>query len=141
MPPASAPGEINTDVKGPLVTSVLRDRSELLKATELMIAEFNGLVGVRTDENGKQIGERPKVHTIVRDHEGQFESHQYTDLRAKEHIHDKSSPPYDHDLNGIAERIIRTIDEKATAMRTFAADDGNPARLTTHTPLPPSSAL
>ena len=45
-------------------------------------------------------------------------SHAFAAFRQEEGVHHSVSPPHDHDLNPIAERIIRTIDEIATAMRS-----------------------
>eukprot|EP00966_Prymnesium_polylepis_P197829 4584200-Prymnesium_polylepis.1 len=44
-------------------------------------------------------------------------SHMFRDFRANAGIHHTTSPPHDHDLNPIAERVIGVISEVATAVR------------------------
>ena len=44
-------------------------------------------------------------------------SHAFREFTADASIHHTLSPPHDHDLNPIAERIIGLISERATAMR------------------------
>ena len=48
---------------------------------------------------------------IHSDHEGGLESHSFTSFRAAHSLHHTMSPPHDHDLNPIAERVIGVIDE------------------------------
>ena len=44
-------------------------------------------------------------------------SYSFKEFRAKTGLHFTVSPPHDHDLNPIAERIIGLIAETATAIR------------------------
>jgi hypothetical protein len=50
-----------------------------------------------------------------------LESHAFETLRGQKQLDTSASPPNDHNLNPIAERAIRTIDEVATAMFTFSS--------------------
>ena len=136
-PPSPSPGVLHTDIKGPFPTSIegykyaqffveevtrfvivafLKNKSEAIKATQLAIAEFDAKAGTPVDDQGKALHARPRITEVRRDHEGKLESHEFNAFRAENSIHSTASPPHDHDLNGIAERIIRTIDEVATAM-------------------------
>ena len=136
-PPSPSPGVLHTDIKGPFPTSIegykyaqffveevtrfvmvsfLKNKSEAIKATQLAIAEFDAKAGTPVDDQGKALHARPRIVEVRRDHEGKLESHAFVEFRAENSIHSTASPPHDHDLNGIAERVIRTIDEVATAM-------------------------
>ena len=134
------PGIIHTDLKGPFAASIrgykyamffvdeysryifvefLKSKDEAMAATERVLARFNSRVGVPLDEDGKP-GARPSVRRLHRDHEGKLESHAFDTFRGQRRLDTSASPPHDHNLNPIAERAIRTIDEAATAMFAFS---------------------
>ena len=139
MKPADhEPGVVHTDMKGPFATSkggfkyamffvdeysrfifveFLKAKSDAMAATEHFIAKFNATVGVPVDIEGKPLP-RPRFRKLHRDHEGKLESHAFEAFRIKAGFDTSVSAPHDHDLNPIAERAIRTIDEVATAMFT-----------------------
>ena len=125
---------MNVDLKGPFALSIngfryaafftdsysrfvivmfLKDKSEITNATKLAIAEFDATVGVPVDSNGAPLP-RPRVRSIRSDHEGGVVSHAFDAFRADASVHLTLSPPHDHDLNPIAERIIGVIDVLAT---------------------------
>ena len=85
-------------------------------AVALMRAAFNAEVGTPVDEAGKALT-KPQVYEVRSDHEGGLESHAFSAFRAEGGIHSTMSAPYDHDLNGIAERVIGVISENATATK------------------------
>ena len=51
-------------------------------------------------------------------------SHDFLDFRAKASLHHTTSPPHDHDLNPIAERVIGLISETACAVRAAGGAAG-----------------
>ena len=63
---------------------------------------------------------RPVIRELHSDREGKLMSHSFRDFRAGGSgsiFHHTTSPPHDHDLNPIAERIIGLISENAAAIR------------------------
>ena len=94
----------------------LKQKSELVQATELVVAEFNATVGVPILPGGVT-SSRPEVLHIHSDHEGAYESYLFEDFRAKESIHHTMSPPHDHNLNPIAERTIGVISDLCKATK------------------------
>ena len=94
----------------------LKDKSEVIAATMRVIANFNAKVGVPVDEHGVP-RERPHFRTLHSDHEGQLESAAFKQLKADKLLHSDMSPPHDHNLNPIAERIIGVIDTLAVAFK------------------------
>ena len=132
------PGKIHIDVKGPFKRSMkgfhyavfmideysryvwvrfCKNKAEVPQSVVLMRAAFNAEVGTPVDETGKPL-QKPQVFEVRSDHEGGLESHAFTAFRAEAGIHSTMSAPYDHDLNGIAERIIGVISENATATKS-----------------------
>ena len=79
------------------------------------MAEFCAVVGVPMTIDQITL-QKPRVFSIHSDHEGGYISNYFTEFRAKHSLHHTMSPPHDHDLNPIAERIIGNISAKA---RTF----------------------
>ena len=94
----------------------LKQKSELVTVTALVIAEFNATVGVPTLPGGVVLA-RPEVKHIHSDHEGAYESHYFEEFRAANSIHLTMSPPHDHNLNPIAERCIGIISDLVKAHR------------------------
>ena len=138
-PQVDGPGDLHIDLKCGLPESIggykyalfatdeysryvfvrfLKTKDEADEATKLVIAEFNSIVGTPLDENGKPLA-RPTVRSIRRDHEGALESKRFDVFRADSLLHSTESPPHDHDVNGIAERCIGVIMERANASRIF----------------------
>ena len=81
-----------------------------------MIAEFCALVGVPVTTDQITLN-KPKVFSVHSDHEGGYLSHYFTEFRAKHSLHHTMSPPHDHDLNPIAERVIGNISALARATK------------------------
>ncbi|MDC0525827.1 hypothetical protein OAO87_02415, partial [bacterium] len=94
----------------------IKVKSEAMAAVQRCIAAFNATVGTRVDEDGRALA-RPTVRLVHSDREGKLMSHAFRDFRASGSLHHTTSPPHDHDLNPIAERIIGLISETATAIR------------------------
>ena len=103
----------------------LKHKSEVVEASKRIVAEFEALVGTPIDEEGRALP-RPRVREIHSDREGGLMSAHFREFRAEAVIHHTTSPPHDHDLNPIAERIIGLISETAAAIKE--ATDA-PARL------------
>eukprot|EP00965_Chrysotila_dentata_P091321 3015222-Pleurochrysis_carterae.AAC.1 len=51
------------------------------------------------------------VGTLHSDNAGEFLSTKFTDFLARTNIHASTCPPHVHELNGVAERAIRSIME------------------------------
>ena len=141
--PAPEPGVLHVDLKGPFPLSIggykycmfftdehtryvwcellkTKEKSEQILAVDKVRAAFNALVYTPVDDEGKPSGPRPTVREIRSDHEGALESYAFEAFRVKQGIESSMSPPNDHDLNGIAERVNRTIPEIATASLLLA---------------------
>ena len=91
-----------------------------------IIAAFDASVGVPVDESGRALP-RPRVRHLHSDREGKLMSQMFLDFRADASLHHTTSPPHDHDLNPIAERVIGVISETASAIRAtrnFGAPSG-----------------
>ena len=101
----------------------IRLKSDVANAVKRIMAAFNATVGTPIDEQGRALP-RPSIRTIHSDREGKLMSKIFLDFRADAGIHHTTSPPHDHDLNPIAERIIGLISETASAIR---ASSGAPA--------------
>ena len=94
----------------------MKRKSELLGATELVKADYEANVSIPTSPDGVN-GERPRFYHIHSDHEGVYESHAFTEWRIENLVHHTMSPPHDHDLNGIAERVIAVIESLTIAAK------------------------
>ena len=143
----SSPGILNFDMKGPFPPSVqgykyfcvyvdsytrfifvqfIKSKSEVVECTKRACAEFAATVGSPVDGDGHVMA-KPIVREIRRDHEGGLESRGFQAFKDASTIHDSSSPPYDHDTNGISERAIALLDANATASAQLAfGTDGKP---------------
>ena len=95
-------------------------KSDVLGAVKRIIAAFDATVGTPIDETGRALP-RPRVREIDSDREGKLMSQLFLEVRADAGIHHTTSPPHDHDLNPIAERIIGLISETASAVRARPA--------------------
>jgi hypothetical protein len=100
-------------------------KSEAAEAIRRIRAAFIATVGVRLDSEGKPLP-RPDPRVIQSDREGKLMSHFFKSFCADSVLHHTTSPPHDHDLNPIAERIIGLIAENSTAL-LYAS--GLPVRL------------
>ena len=94
----------------------LKKKSEVLVAAKLIVAAFEATVGVPVGEDGKPLRDRPRVRIAHSDREGGLLSNAFKEFRADAKLHQTFSPPHDHDLNPIAERVIGVISEAATAV-------------------------
>ena len=91
----------------------LKSKAEVIDATKRVMAKFDAIVGTPVDSDGKPLP-RPRVRHLHRDREGKYESHAFEQFRANASLHSTTSPPHDHDLNPLAESIIRVISENAS---------------------------
>ena len=99
-----------------LFIAFLKYKSEAGGQLLAIVNKFNATVGTPVDSDGRALP-RPRVRTIHSDHEGKLISHSFRAARNAEGLHHTLSPPNDHDLNPIAERVIRTIAESSSAIR------------------------
>ncbi|KOO34651.1 retrotransposon ty1-copia subclass, partial [Chrysochromulina tobinii] len=99
-----------------LFIAFLKYKSEAGGQLLAIVNKFNATVGTPVDSDGHALP-RPRVRTIHSDHEGKLISHSFRAARNAEGLHHTLSPPNDHDLNPIAERVIRTIAESSSAIR------------------------
>ena len=134
--PAPEPGVLHLDLKE-LVLSVggyryvvfaidehsryvlidfIKLKSEVADSVKRIVAAFNATVGTPVDEEGHALP-RPQVRELHSDREGKLMSKHFLDFRADVGLHHTTSPPHDHDLNPIAERVIGVISEVASAVR------------------------
>ena len=139
LPPATAPGTLHIDLKGIMVRAVTgaqyaifatdeysrfvfveylksKETREQIAAVSRIISRFNKLVDGGTDDNGRPLP-KPNVTVIRSDHEAALESALFESFRAHIGIASVMSPPYDHDLNPIAERTIGVVSTLAAAMK------------------------
>ncbi|MGA0059339.1 MAG: reverse transcriptase domain-containing protein [Planctomycetota bacterium] len=141
--PAPEPGVLHVDLKEMVVSignyryvvfaideysrytfiEFIKLKSEAADAVARIIAAFNATVYTPVDEHGRAMA-RPRVRTIHSDREGKLMSKYFLEFCASENVHHTTSPPHDHDLNPIAERIIGLISEVAAAVRL--ATDASP---------------
>ena len=94
----------------------IKRKSEAADAVKRCIAAFNATVGTPVDAEGRALP-RPKVREIHSDREGGLMSKYFQEFTTASAIHHTTSPPHDHDLNPIAERIIGLISENAAATK------------------------
>eukprot|EP00965_Chrysotila_dentata_P199846 6179626-Pleurochrysis_carterae.AAC.1 len=67
------------------------------------IASFTALVNKRATRPARVVG------TLHSDNAGEFLSREFTELLFEQGVHSSTCPPHVHQLNGVAERAIRTI--------------------------------
>ena len=136
--PAPEPGTLHVDLKE-LILSIggyryvvfaideftryvfvefIKFKSEVGAAVKRIVAAFDAIVGTRVDEHGQPLA-RPRVRALHSDREGGLVSASFNEFRAEASLHHTTSPPHDHDLNPIAERVIGLISETATAVRSM----------------------
>ncbi|MDC0525432.1 reverse transcriptase domain-containing protein [bacterium] len=98
----------------------IRNKSEAGAAVVRCIAAFNATVGTMVDADGRPLP-RPRVRLVHGDREGKLMSHAFRGFRgsldADTSVHHTLSPPHDHDLNPIAERVIGLISDVSAAVR------------------------
>eukprot|EP00965_Chrysotila_dentata_P155877 5150688-Pleurochrysis_carterae.AAC.1 len=85
----------------------LRHKHEASVHVRRFLASFTALLNAGRDTPTRVVG------TIHSDNAGEFLSQQFTEFLARDGVHATTSPPYVHQLNGVAERAIRSIMESA----------------------------
>jgi hypothetical protein len=106
----------------------IKNKSDAMSSIKRIIAAFNATVGTPIDADGHAL-ERPKVRELHSDREGKLMSKAFLEFRGDASLHHTTSPPHDHDLNPIAERIIGLISENAS---TIKLDSDAPTRRWRH---------
>eukprot|EP00965_Chrysotila_dentata_P121953 4031003-Pleurochrysis_carterae.AAC.1 len=69
------------------------------------MASFTALLDKKNDAPRQVIG------ILHSDNAGEFQSNEFSDFLASRRIHNTTCPPHVHQLNGVAERAIRSIME------------------------------
>ena len=82
----------------------MRNKSEAPDYTRTFIGTFNSLLAKRFGADGSFT-----VSAIHTDNAGEFFSREYADLLDAENVAQSTCPPHVHELNGVAERAIRSI--------------------------------
>ena len=139
LPPCHSPGTLHVDLKGMMVRSIhgfqyalfavdeysrfifveflkTKETREQIAALSRIISRYNSMVNVGSDADGKPLP-KPAVTVIRSDHEAALESKLFDSFRAELGFDSKMSPPYDHDLNPIAERAIGVASGLACSIR------------------------
>eukprot|EP00965_Chrysotila_dentata_P132054 4365394-Pleurochrysis_carterae.AAC.1 len=92
---------------------MLRAKSEAPAAVRTFIASFTALL----NRNRRDGGASQVVGTFHSDNAGEFLSADFANFLATNGVNATTCPPHVHQLNGVAERAIRSIMELArTAM-------------------------
>eukprot|EP00965_Chrysotila_dentata_P061813 2047601-Pleurochrysis_carterae.AAC.1 len=86
---------------------MLRNQSEAPSHIRRFLAGFTALLNEGCATPTRVVG------TLHSDNAGEFLSRQFTEFLADEGIHATTFPPHVHQLNGVAERAIRSIMELA----------------------------
>eukprot|EP00965_Chrysotila_dentata_P076499 2526045-Pleurochrysis_carterae.AAC.1 len=76
------------------------------------MASFSALLNKRSDRPNHVIG------TLHSDNAGEFLSRECSEFLASRGVHNTTCPPHVHQLNGVAERAIRSIMELTRASLT-----------------------
>ena len=89
----------------------LKDKSEALEKVKSFVAKLNSICNVGKAEPVRIVGQ---LHL---DNAGEFLSREFTEFLDEESITRTTCPPYVHQLNGVAERAIRSVMEVVRATR------------------------
>ena len=129
------PGKLHLDFRGPLANSIngekyaciavdeysryvfvrfAKSQSDFARCVKEIVAEFNATVGMPVNEGGEPL-QRPTVYELRHDNDSNLLSRDFRAFRADSGVHATFSPPYDHDLNPLAERLIGVISDQACA--------------------------
>ena len=123
---------IHSDVCGPMKTESVGGKkyfvtftddytrctsSAFLKNKSEVLAQFKQFEAKATSQSGNQIG------TLRTDNGGEYTSKEFEEYLVEKGIHHETSIPYTPEQNGVAERLNRTLCEKAKAMMVHAGLD------------------
>ena len=89
----------------------LKHKSEALKRIRSYVAKLNALASAGKPEPVRVVGQ------LHMDNAGEFLSHEFNEFLDSESITRTTCPPHVHQLNGVAERSIRSIMEVVRATR------------------------
>ena len=89
----------------------LKHKSEALKRIRSFVAKLNALASIGKPEPVRIVGQ------LHMDNAGEFLSHEFNEYLDSESITRTTCPPHVHQLNGVAERSIRSIMEIVRATR------------------------
>ena len=87
----------------------LRNKSEQAQHARAFIAKMNALLNAGKAKPSHIVG------SLLTDNAGEFLSHEFARFLDSESIDHTTCPPYVHELNGVAERAIRSIMDNARA--------------------------
>ena len=89
----------------------LKHKSEAIKRIRSFVSKLNALASIGKPEPVRIVGQ------LHMDNAGEFLSHEFTEYLDTESITRTTCPPHVHQLNGVAERSIRSIMEIVRATR------------------------
>eukprot|EP00965_Chrysotila_dentata_P057914 1919888-Pleurochrysis_carterae.AAC.1 len=93
----------------------MKTKAEALTHVKRFIASFAALVNKHADKPRQLVG------TLHSDNAGEFLSTQFKEFLADSGVHSTTCPPHVHELNGVAERAIRSVMELARASLVAAS--------------------
>eukprot|EP00965_Chrysotila_dentata_P160484 5298944-Pleurochrysis_carterae.AAC.1 len=80
----------------------MRNKSEAPSHVRKFIAAFTALANKNSPRPSRIVG------TLHSDNAGEFLSREFTDFLTERGVHTSTCPPHIHQLNGVAERSIRS---------------------------------
>ena len=92
----------------------VRNKSDVPGKVCLFVSAFNSMA----DKSSGRVSRIGRVHS---DNGGEFMSRQFEEFLADSNIHHTTSPPHVHQLNGVAERSIKSIMDLVRAVRVDSA--------------------
>eukprot|EP00965_Chrysotila_dentata_P018914 630373-Pleurochrysis_carterae.AAC.1 len=93
----------------------MRSKAEAPHYVRKFIASFAALINKGSTEPRRLVG------TLHSDNAGEFLSTRFTEFLSDAGVHTSTCPPHVHELNGVAERAIRSVMELARASLVAAS--------------------
>ena len=90
----------------------LKNKSDQGRHVKSFVARINALLNAGKPQPTQVVG------SLLTDNAGEFLSHEFARYLENESIDHTTCPPYVHELNGVAERAIRSIMDSARAFLT-----------------------
>ena len=97
----------------------LKNKSEAPKKAAEFVAQFNHAASSKSVTSVRMVGQHLHMNNA-----GEFLSREFKDFLDEELISQTTCPPHVHQLNGVAERVIRSIMEQTRAHLVSSALPG-----------------